>query len=103
MSRTPRRGRRGGEAGPDRRCDCGQWVRRVRWDYRGRDCRQRGTATGGAAVSGGTAVSRGKRAGSTVSVLLALYGRGSVAQLAARLQEVDGVLAVRAVDSYADD
>jgi hypothetical protein len=69
-----------------------------------------GTATGsGTAMGGGTAVGDGgpagggKRPHGTVSVLLALHGRGSVAQLVARLQEVDGVLAVHAGDSYADD
>lgn len=34
----------------------------------------------------------------TVSVLLAVQGRGSVADLAAQLEELDGVLGVRAVD-----
>jgi putative Mg2+ transporter-C (MgtC) family protein len=37
-----------------------------------------------------------------VSVALVLQGRSPVAQLAARLQEVDGMLAVRAGDSAGD-
>jgi putative Mg2+ transporter-C (MgtC) family protein len=51
----------------------------------------------------GVAAGGGKRPRGTVSVLLALHGRGSVAQLAARLQEVDGVLAVQAGDAYTDN
>jgi putative Mg2+ transporter-C (MgtC) family protein len=41
----------------------------------------------------------GEGAGPVVSVALALSGRGSVTDLAARLQEIDGVRAVRAADS----
>jgi putative Mg2+ transporter-C (MgtC) family protein len=62
-----------------------------------------GTARGpepGAAGPGPGAA--GRRSAGTVSVVLALHGRGPVAELAARLQEVDGVLAVHAGDPYAD-
>jgi putative Mg2+ transporter-C (MgtC) family protein len=37
-----------------------------------------------------------------VSVLLVVQGRGSAAQLAANLQEIDGVVSVTAEDSSAD-
>jgi putative Mg2+ transporter-C (MgtC) family protein len=41
--------------------------------------------------------------GRTVTVDLVLYGRGALADLAVRLQEVDGVLSVRAADPEASD
>ncbi len=46
---------------------------------------------------------RGGRPGpGVVSVELVLHGRGSVAELAARLQEIGGVLTVHAGDQDAD-
>jgi len=59
-----------------------------------------GNGLAGGGRSGGR--SRGgdaSRADRMVSVVLALNGRGSMTDLAARLQEIDGVRAVRAADS----
>jgi hypothetical protein len=56
----------------------------------------------GAGRATGAASSPDPDAPDAGSVVLALHGRGPVAELAARLQEVDGVLAVHAGDPYAD-